>query len=96
MVSLYLEDARIGCGFRRYLVLEVGPKFVTLFYAPKLATVRVDCLTFDRHAKAETLMAGIIRANMDEAQKLYPTERRAAVAQGGQALAALRTSKKKG
>src|SRR5579864_7767119 len=51
VVDINLDDPKVGCGLRRYVVLECGTRWVKLFYYPSLITVRVDRLTFDRKAK---------------------------------------------
>jgi|SRR5581483_12307170 len=75
VVDLYLDDSRVGCGLRRFVVLEVGRKWVKLFSAPQLATVTVDRPTFDRWAKPARdakprKIAEIIRRNVAEAKRL--------------------------
>lgn len=40
-ISVYLDDARLGCGYRRLLVLEVGRKWAVLFHLPTLRTIRL-------------------------------------------------------
>lgn len=40
-IQLYLDDARVGSGYRRFLVLEIGRKWVTLFHLPSLSKLRL-------------------------------------------------------
>jgi len=51
MVSLYVDDQKLGSGERSFLVLEIGQKTVRLFNAPTLSEIAVDRLAFDRHAR---------------------------------------------
>src|ERR1700692_273405 len=67
MVSLWLDRQDVGCGLRRYIVLDVGAPLVRLFSAAKLLTIEVDRNEFDRYArpvraKARTISA-IIKTN---------------------------------
>lgn len=75
VVDLWLDDQRVGCGRRRYVVLEVGTKIVRLFYPPLLALVTIDRLTFDRHARPARdakprAIRRIIRDNIAMANRL--------------------------
>lgn len=75
MVEINLDLPKIGCGFRRYLVMDIGPKMVALFYVPTLQVVRIDRLTFDRRAKKVTfgkrVMTSLIRNNMEVRGRLF-------------------------
>lgn len=67
-VQLWLDRQDVGCGYRRYTVLDVGDRVVRLFSASKLITIEVDRREFDRWAKPVrhkgTTIAGIIRRNI--------------------------------
>jgi hypothetical protein len=52
-IQLYLDDSRIGSGYRRFLVLEVGRKWATLFYAPTLAKLRLPIEAVERNPSYE-------------------------------------------
>lgn len=67
-VSLWIDDGRVGCGRRQFFVVAEGRKWVTLFYAPLCATIKV---TKPGYIKARPIdekyrkgwMAATIRAN---------------------------------
>lgn len=99
VVDLWLDDARVGCGQRRYIVLEVGTKWVKLFYPPQLVLVTVDRVTFDRHARPARdakvrKLARIIRDNVASAKRVNEAAGRPVMPDGGarakQALKVLR------
>ena len=59
----------MGSGYRRFIVINVGPRTVSLFHAPTLATIEFDRLTFDRTAKPAPrvkphILRDIIKRNM--------------------------------
>jgi hypothetical protein len=66
-VELWLDRQDVGCGYRRYTVLEVGDRVVRLFSASKLIAIDVDRREFDRWARPVrhkgATVAGIIRRN---------------------------------
>ena len=75
VVDLWVDDAKIGCGRRRFVVLDCGPRVVRLFCYPLLTTIIVDRLTFDRSAKyardsKPSKIADIIRANLKMADRI--------------------------
>lgn len=99
VVDLWLDDARVGCGQRRYIVLEVGTKHVKLFYPPQLVMITVDRVTFDRHARPARdakvrKLARIIRDNVAAAKRVNEAAGKPVMPDGGarakQALRALR------
>jgi hypothetical protein len=45
--SIYFSRKDIGSGVRQFLVIRVGPKFVTLFYFPRLYSFRLRRLEWD-------------------------------------------------
>lgn len=90
MVSMWMDNVEIGCGYRRFIVLDVGPRFVKLFSASKLATIEVLRSEFDRYArevrgKAKTVTA-IIKRNVAMADRIN-TEKLAIVVNDGGANA---------
>lgn len=97
MVSLWIDDNSAGCGYRRFVVLSIGSKFVELFHAGTLARVKVDRLTFDRKAAAvpfhKRIVVDIIRRNMEERQQLFPKDCARRVAWAKQALTVLNASR---
>ncbi|WP_316227846.1 hypothetical protein [Bradyrhizobium sp. SZCCHNR3015] len=88
VVDINLDHHAIGCGLRRFVVLDCGPRLVKLFYYPTLTTVTIDRLTFDRKAKyardakRETI-ARIIRANLALADKINSHACKPIVSDGG-------------
>jgi hypothetical protein len=50
-VELWLDRQDVGCGYRRYTVLEVGDRIVRLFSAAKLIAIDVDRREFDCWAR---------------------------------------------
>jgi hypothetical protein len=75
VVDLWLDDIKVGCGQRRYVVLECGTKWVRLFYPPRLISLTIDRVTFDRHAKPATnakpkVLRRIIRDNVAMAKRI--------------------------
>lgn len=67
LVQLWIDDAKIGCGERPFVVVEIAPKKVRLFSASVLQTIMIDRIDFDRHAKPyrtnAAKVAGIIQRN---------------------------------
>lgn len=51
VVTLWVDDATVGCGERTFVVISVGPKRATLLSPASLDRVEVDRKTFDKHAK---------------------------------------------
>ena len=99
VVDLNIDDPRVGCGWRRYVVLECGTRWVKLFYYPLLTIVTIDRLTFDRKAKVakdakKRTISRIIRANLQQARRINAQAKKPVMAEGGvrakQALAMLR------
>jgi hypothetical protein len=73
MVEMFVNEPRIGCGFRRFVVLSVGPRWAFLFHAPSLQQLKVDRVTFDRHARQtefnQSTVGTIIRRNLEQAER---------------------------
>lgn len=67
-VQLWLDRQDVGCGYRRYTVLEVGERTVRLFSASKLIAIDVSRAEFDRWARPVrhkgTTLTGIIKRNI--------------------------------
>lgn len=92
VVDLNIDDAKVGCGMRRYVVLDVGPRVVRLFYYPLLATVVVDRLTFDRKARPAKktdprVIARIIRENLARVDRVNSAAGTLVLSDGGPATA---------
>lgn len=51
VISLYLDHPTVGCGWRQYLVLEVGRKFARLICTENAEPMKIDA-TLLRSAKA--------------------------------------------
>lgn len=41
LISLYLDDAKVGCGVREFVPLRYGTKWAELLYVPTLTMVRI-------------------------------------------------------
>lgn len=67
-VKLWLDRQDVGCGYRRYTVLDVGDRTVRLFSASKLIAIDVDRREFDQWAKPVrhkgTTISNIIKRNI--------------------------------
>jgi len=67
-VDLWLDRQDVGCGYRRYTVLDIGDRTVRLFSASKLIAIDVARSEFDRWAKPVrhkgTIVSGIIKRNI--------------------------------
>jgi len=67
-VQLWLDRQDVGCGYRRYTVLDVGDRTVRLFSASKLIAIDVDRREFDQWAKPVrhkgTTVSNIIKRNI--------------------------------
>jgi len=64
-VRLYVDDPKVGCGERGFLVRDIGAKVVRLFYPALLAEIAVDRLTFDRFAKPVAVKVQKVMARID-------------------------------
>lgn len=49
-VRLYLDHPRVGCGWRQYLVLTVGPKWARVINIESAETIKIPAAEL-RHAK---------------------------------------------
>lgn len=92
VVDLDIDDAKVGCGMRRYVVLDVGPRLVRLFYYPLLATVVVDRLTFDRKARSAKktdpqVISRIIRENLARVDRINDAAGTLVMSDGGPSTA---------
>jgi len=92
IVQLYVDEPSTGTGFRRFVVLSVGPKYAVLFHPATLSTLRVERPTFDRWAtparsSRPRAIAAIIRRNMRQADRL---EQRYSQTNAEQAIAILK------
>jgi hypothetical protein len=74
MIEIELDRPDVGCGRRRYIVLDIGPRKVRLFSAPSLISIDVTREEFDRRAKPAkhngAIVAGIIRRNIALADRV--------------------------
>lgn len=96
IVTINLPESKIGCGYRTFVVIEIGTKWVTLFYQPTLQNIRIARLDFDRRARPEPgatprRTARLIRKKIEQWQLLNPEDCELAVKRGRAALRALRT-----
>lgn len=98
MVEIELDRADIGCGRRRYVVLDIGARVVRLFAAPSLITINVAREEFDRRARSvkhnAATVTGIIRRNIALADRVNDKAGTLVLTDGGpdavQALRVLR------
>jgi hypothetical protein len=70
MVALWLDRLDVGCGLRRYIVLDVGARIVRLFSAAKLLTIEVDRAEFDRYARPVRAKAKNVSRIIKDNQRL--------------------------
>ena len=75
IVDIWLDDARLGCGHRRYIVLNRGRLWVHLFYAPWLLKFKMPIKRFDEIAKPAKdakprVIRRLIRENVAAARRL--------------------------
>jgi hypothetical protein len=70
MVELWLDRQDVGCGQRRYVVIEIGPRVVRLFSAAKLITIEVNRTEFDRYARPVRGKANTVTAIIKNNQRL--------------------------
>ena len=49
-VEAYTSDARLGAGIHSFMVLKVGRKYVELFYAPQLFSLKLTWREWDQLA----------------------------------------------
>jgi hypothetical protein len=87
-VEFWVDDADVGCGQFRFLVLDRGAHKVRLFYLSRLATIVVDRKKFDdNHTPARrvnrTTLADIIRRNVAMADRVNDGAQRPVLSDGG-------------
>lgn len=74
VIEINLERTDVGCGWRRYVVLEVGDTWVKLFSAAQLLAIEIRRAEFDLKARAAKYDGGkileIIRRNIALADRL--------------------------
>ena len=72
-VRLWLDDPKVGCGTRSFVVVAEGRAWATLLYVPLLVQLRVPCGEL-RRARPEPIpaqkLAAKIRARRRERKKL--------------------------
>ncbi|MCC8963744.1 transposase [Bradyrhizobium sp. Pear76] len=88
VVDLNINHHAVGCGMRRYVVLDCGPRLVRLFSYSKLIAITVDRLTFDRKAigardAKRDVIASIIRRNIALAEKINDEAKSIVMPDGG-------------
>lgn len=93
IVSMVVND---DVGRRLYVVLEIGDRWVTLFYVPQLAAQRVDRLSFDRYARpspesSPRKTARLIRQQMNTWKQCFPDEHEMACRRGERAISVLKS-----
>lgn len=97
IVSYWCDDPTIGCGSRLFVVMDIGPQWVQLFYAPRLCHLRVDRVTFDKYAKpsrgsSPRKTVAIIEQAMATWRQQYPDECELACRRGERAIEKLRST----
>lgn len=88
VVELWLDDAVVGCGQRRFIVLDQSTREVRLFYAPLLATTTVPRRIFDAHHMParkvrRKVIAEIIRARRTVADRVNAEATKVVMPDGG-------------
>jgi hypothetical protein len=87
MVTLWLDRLDVGCGLRRYIVLDIGARLVRLFSAAKLLTIEVDRAEFDRYARPvrgkAKAVSTIIKANQRLADRINGAAQTIIIPDGG-------------
>jgi hypothetical protein len=53
-VTMWVDDAKVGCGIRQFVVIEADSRWVRMFHVATLQEIRVTRLEFDRYARAYT------------------------------------------
>jgi hypothetical protein len=71
MVSLWVDDERVGCGLRTFVVISIGPKHVRLFNAQTLAEISVDKATFMKHARPHDAKTGAVKRILRRNASIY-------------------------
>lgn len=87
-IEIWLDDAIVGCGQRRFVVLGSSTKKVSLFCIHKLVTTTVDRVTFDRcHSPARKVnkrsIAEIMRRNIALADRVNERHQAEVMPDGG-------------
>lgn len=87
MVTLWLDRQDVGCGLRRYIVLDIGARIVRLFSAAKLITIDIDRAEFDRYARPvrgkARIITAIVKANQRMADRINGEAQTIIVPDGG-------------
>jgi hypothetical protein len=71
MVSLWVDDERVGSGLRTFVVLSVGPKHVHLFNASTLSEITIDKATFMKHARPHDAKTGAVKRILRRNASIY-------------------------
>lgn len=50
-VTMWIDDAKIGCGIRNFVVIEAGPRWVRMFHVATLQEILVTRIEFERYAR---------------------------------------------
>lgn len=75
VVDMAVDHHALGCGMRRFVVLDCGDRAVRLFSYSQLTTITVDRLTFDRKARyardsKRDKLIEILRRNVRQADRI--------------------------
>lgn len=74
MININFDDAKVGTGNRRLVVIRVGPRRVECLYPATLARIMVDRKEFDRYARQvkfnPRFVAKLIRRNRRDRRRL--------------------------
>jgi hypothetical protein len=89
MVEINVDHRLLGCGQRRFVVLDMSAREVRLFYAPLLTTITIPRKVFnDRHAPAKRVkrdvLADIIRRKIALADSINAAKCKLIMSDGGQ------------
>jgi hypothetical protein len=70
-VEMNIDDAKVGCGLRTFIVVEINVRAVTLFNVPTLTTITVDRISFEQDAKPYKTTKAKQLARIDAAIQTY-------------------------
>jgi hypothetical protein len=88
VIEINIDNAMVGCGQRRFIVLDLSAREARLFYAPLLATIVIPRKVFDdRHVPAKRVkrdvLADIIRRNIARADRTNADKGKLIASDGG-------------
>lgn len=86
--DVYLDHPRVGCGWRRYIVIDSNFRWVTLFCPATLISIKLDRVTFDASARPAKkcnphILSRLINEKMAAAERINDRARAYILAEGG-------------